>query len=127
MNVKNLINHIGNLVGSDRLGESIELLSKIFAESPILNDVILQSAKLTDIENQIRRGVISFENANVSKNKIRLAILNLAELIDEIAFSNPSVVKEIEQNKSLDNAIQQFHYGNGDNIAGNKITTNYYE
>jgi Asp-tRNA(Asn)/Glu-tRNA(Gln) amidotransferase B subunit len=124
MDIKKHIEDISALVGSDNLKEAINLLQKLLKTSPKLDDAILQSARLTDLMRQIRNGTISFDDADISKNKIRLAILSLADEIEELVLSHKSLQDELDENLTADSSpkiIQQFHSGPGDNVAGNKI------
>ncbi|MBK8563570.1 MAG: hypothetical protein IPN76_09540 [Saprospiraceae bacterium] len=84
----------------------------------------MQSSQLSDIMRQIRNGVVSFEDANVTKNKIRMGILSLANEIEETVQNHEDLKNElaIKNESEYKPTIQQFHYGTGDNVGGNKIT-----
>ena len=128
MEIQNYCDFIGNLVGQDKLKEAVNLLRKLLENSHRLNEVILQSSRLTGVEKQIREGTINFEDASLTKNKIRMAILSLTEEIRSIGENHDEVKKEINSyikaDENTSNRIQQNHSGKGDNIAGDK-TINY--
>lgn len=126
MKVKMFNEKIGNLVGENKLDEAIELLSFLLKGSPKLNEVIMQSSRLTDLMRQIRNGTINFEDANITKNSIRMAILSLAEEIEEKITEDENLQKEFNNHsgKIATPKIIQNHSGSGDNVGGNKIINN---
>jgi hypothetical protein len=123
MNLNNFTEQIGNLIAKDELSKAIGLLKKLLDKSPKLDEAIIQSARFNDIMKQVRLGVVDFEQANITKNKIRYAILDLLRDMEESVESNSEIRTEIENLKEeiIPPSIGQFHYGSGDNIAGDKI------
>jgi len=113
---------IGDLVGKDNLEEAIYLLRKLLQDCPSLDDVILQSSRLTDVMRQIRNGTISFEDANITKNKIRIAILELSEEINDAVSKDSNLKREQEAyiSNNVNWNITQNHSGTGDNIGRDK-------
>jgi hypothetical protein len=77
MNKDIINNKIRELIAKDKLKEAIELLRNNAKTNDLLNDVIMQSAKYNEVKNLIRKDIISFEQANISKAKIRNALLDL--------------------------------------------------
>ncbi len=126
MKVKMFNEKIGDLVGENKLDEAIELLSFLLKGNPKLNDAIMQSSRLTDLMRQIRNGTINFEDANITKNNIRMAILSLAEEIEEKVTKDENLQKEFNHHsgKITTHKIIQNHSGSGDNVGGNKIINN---
>ena len=92
------ISSVRQLIGKDDVKEAISRLHHLLEHSPKLNELLLQSARYSDILKQVRLGVVSFENANLTKNQIRTGLL---ELIDEIEDQ----AKKPEYRKELDQAI----------------------
>ncbi len=123
MDIKKFSQTVGDLVGKNELQGAITLLHRFLKDSPKLDDVIMQSSQLSDIMRQIRNGVVSLEDANVTKNKIRMGILSLANEIEEIVLNDENLKNELVSKNESENKpfIQQIHYGNGDNVGGNKI------
>lgn len=121
MNAKKFNEKIGDLVGQDKLKEAISLLSQLLKGSPNLNDVIMQSSRLTDIMKQIRNNTVNYEDATITKNKIRMAVLSLADEIEETVNNNDSLNNEFESQSPFKININQSHSGTGDNIGGDKI------
>lgn len=125
MNVYSKI--IGELVGSNRIDEAIKQLSSLLSDSPKIKEVIIQSSKYSALKDEIRRGTISLEDSDITINKIRIGILELAEDIEDAIRSNEDCKQELasylsnEQNKI---SLQQAHYGKGDNVGGDKIINN---
>lgn len=100
MTTKDYCNRILNLIGKDDLKTAIQELYQLLKNSPKLDEAILQSARYNDIIKQIRLGMVSFEEANLVKNKIRFGILNLLEEIEEQALRHELLRSEIEKHLS---------------------------
>lgn len=112
-----MINQIFNLLGQDKISDAINLLKKIIRDNEDLKILVIQSARYTDIVKKIHLGVVEDTIANIEKNKIRVALTNLAIEIDEQLKDNPNLIK-----KKYSSSDKQVHYGKGDNIAGDKIS-----
>ena len=78
--------------------------------------LIIQSARYTDVVKKIHLGTVEETFANIEKNKIRVALIELATEIDEQTDRNPTLTKKVN---SI--TINQIHKGTGDNVAGDKI------
>lgn len=121
--IKLFTKHIGDLVGQNKLEEAIKRLKYFLKNSPKLNEIILQSARYKDITDQIRMGVVDFENAELTLNKIRFSILSILDEIENNS-SNSEIHKSLESfflKDNLHHSISQQHSGIGDNVAGDKI------
>lgn len=91
------LTNIRSLIATDNLNEALPLLQKLLVGSPKLNDIILQSARWHDITHQIHQGIVAFEEANVSKNKIRMALLELLQEIDDLQQTQAPIKAEVEK------------------------------
>lgn len=65
------------LVGKNDLKEAIRQLHALLENSPALDEVLQQSARLQDIRRQIRLGLVDDEQANLTHNRISAGILDL--------------------------------------------------
>ncbi|MEZ4829179.1 MAG: COR domain-containing protein [Bacteroidia bacterium] len=72
------MNIIQQLVTQERLSEAIQLLSK-HLPSYQKNDAILLQSRLTNLKTNEGQGIISNDNANIERNRIKNSILQLAE------------------------------------------------
>lgn len=88
------IKKILDCIANNELENAITFLSKLLNNSPYLDELILQSSRYNDLKKQIRLDIIDFEQSNLTKNKIRLALLELVGEI-ELYSSDSKVVKEI--------------------------------
>lgn len=114
-----------NLIGNNKIDEAIEYLHELLKSSPKLDELIIQSSRYNEVSKQIRLGLISYEDSNIAKNKIRFGLIDLVREIEE--FSNQS--EEIQDNikefqRKTNSKIIQNHSGSGDNVGGNKIINN---
>jgi Effector-associated domain 11 len=130
MNTNDFSKTMSSLIAKDELEQAITMLSKLLHNSPKLDEVILQSGRLSDIKKQIRLGVVNFNEANVERNRIRAALLSFVGEIEETMEDHPSIKREVEQipeAKILVKNIQK-HSGTGDNnqyIGGTVHGNNY--
>ena len=83
MNTQHYIHHIQDLIATDKLSEALNQLRSLLENAPQLNDVLLQSGRFHDIIRQIRQGLVSFEEANVTKNQIRFGLLGLLREVEQ--------------------------------------------
>ena len=125
MDIQKFTERIGNLLGRDELEAAIKELSELMKRSGKLNKALVQSARLNDVMTQIQMGTISMEDANITKNQIRFAILSLLNEI-EVAAKDEAVLAELKTVEAPNSGvtIQQNHTGSGDNVAGDKIINN---
>ena len=105
MTTKNFTERIGDLVGIDELETAITELKNFLQKSKRVDEIIVQSARYNELMEQMRMGTINFEDANVTKNKIRYAILSIVRDIEENIEANPALETEadktLEENKSI--------------------------
>ena len=129
MKLNKLTEQIGDFIGKNQLSSAIKIISDALKGSTMLDEAIVQSARYTDLMKKIRNGQISFEDENITKNKIRFALLDLVREIESHYEENPAIQSEVDAlYKNKESAykiyIEQRHEGNGDNIAGDQI--NYH-
>jgi hypothetical protein len=79
---------IRELVAADQLGEAIRQLLLLLQNSPLLDEAILQSGRLSDIQRQIRNGTVRHDDATLTKNQIRTGILGLLTEIEAQTLTN---------------------------------------
>lgn len=126
MKASELTEHIGSLIGQDKLKEAMDEMRALLSSSPRLDELILQSARYNDLTGKIRMGTVSFEEADISKNRIRFALLDLLREVENGANSDPDVLAELERAQLSEDKpiIRQTHSGSGDNVGGDKVINN---
>jgi hypothetical protein len=103
MKVKEQIELIRNLVERDALKEAIKEFQKLAQGSSRLNEIIIQSARLSYLQVQMRAMVISFQDESIMRSQIRYAIV---EMLTEIeAESSQNLQKDVDM--SLDDIIRK--------------------
>ena len=85
------------LIAEGDLKEPIRELQKIAKNSTLLNEVIIQSGRLSDLSKAIHRGTIRYDDAHLTANQITEAVLNLVDEIDFEMKNNAAVKKEVDQ------------------------------
>jgi len=122
MTTKDFINRIGDLIGKDDLKTAITELRNLLQKSKKLDEIILHSARYNDLMKQIRIGTISFEDANITKNKIRYAVLDMLCDIEENIETNPELESEVNETlKENESFIIQNTSKIGDNSNNNAV------
>lgn len=117
----NLGDHIFDLVAKNKIPEAITVLRESVPAGGPLEQAVAQSGRYTDLMQRIHAGTVTTEMADVEKNKIRLAVLNLAGLVDEVVAEHPELAPPAPR---INTQINQQHSGSGDNVGGDKIITN---
>lgn len=97
MESQNILEKIGNLIAQNELEKAIKSLHPLLKGSSKLKNLILQSARYNDIMEQIMNGTVSFEDAEITKNKIRFALIDMTSVLEEGAKDDPQIKKEIER------------------------------
>lgn len=99
--------HIRNLIAKDDFPTAIQELCALLKNSPHLDEAILQSARYNDITRQIRLGVVDFEAANVTKNQIRVAVLELLQEVEDLEQTQVPIKQEVAKYTSNAKTIIQ--------------------
>ncbi len=112
-----ILEDIGNLIAQDELKQAIEKLRLLLKGSPMATEIIVQSARYNDVMKQIRLGTISSEDSNLTKNKIRFALIQMVEMIEEEASKNEVFKEELKKiDKGLKNNLNQIRFTGNNNI-----------
>lgn len=93
----NFYHQIRYLIADDDLSRALAQLHDLLQNSPKLDEVLLQSARLNDISRQVRLGLTDFSQASLTKNQIRAGLLELLTEIESREQSLPEVRGEIEK------------------------------
>ncbi len=96
-NIPAFANAILDLIGKNELKVATQQLQQLLQGSPLLDEAIGQSARLSDLMQQIRRRTINVDDANVEKNKLRYALIDLVREVEEQAESNPALKQQVEE------------------------------
>lgn len=94
---KKPLEQISDFIAQGKLDEAIKGLSQLLKHTKHLDEILIQSARHNSIKKQIRTGTVNFENAEVTKNKITFALIELVNEIEEEMTSNPTVRKEMTE------------------------------
>ena len=121
MKLDNLSKKIFEYIGQDKLETAIDLMSDIFQGSNKLSEIIHQSGRLNALKNRIREGTITHEEINVDRNKIRLAIIDLLNDMDELSREDPVFKNELEaaDEKNIIQNSKNVVIGGFSNVTGN--------
>ena len=106
MDVKSFIQNIRTLIANDDLSAAFQHLHKLLANSPKLDESIIQSARFHDIRRGIRLGIVSCAEANLTKSQIRDGLLDLLREIESQGMQ-PGIRKEVKQAVATQKTIIQ--------------------
>ena len=90
------IQNIQNRIAKDDLAAAIALLKDLLAHTPLLNEVLQQSGRFEYILKQIRLGTLSHQEAALTRDQIRLALLDLVAEVEQ-QDETPALRAEIEK------------------------------
>ena len=102
-NTQTFFAQLRDLIARDELPSALEQLRTLLNNSPQLDEVLLQSGRFQDVRKQIRLGMVSNAEADLTQNQIRAGLLELlreiehsAGLSEELTSSQPHA-KEISE------------------------------
>lgn len=100
---KSQISKIKELIASaDGIPPAIEILKNLVQSNPILDDVLMQQGKLSDLEKSIIHGVLKQDEIDIKKNEIRSSLLRIVRLISD----------KIDEDEKLSVLFQEISIGN---------------
>jgi hypothetical protein len=113
MNIKQFLNKVGDLIGEDKILQAVNELRQFLEHSDKIDELLVQSARYTDIMQRIRKGTIQHEDAEVTKNQIRYAVVDIMREVEMM----------VAQDELLKEANQTLHkiYSNDIDSTSNKI------
>lgn len=101
MTSKDLMKKLVSLLAKDKLEKLISILQQLLKNSSKLDEVIVQSSRYNDVMRQIRLGIISTQDANIEKNKIRFALIDMVRTLELEMDKSVEIEKEIERSYSI--------------------------
>ena len=85
------------LVAKDDLKEALRQLRLLLDNSPALDEVLHQSARLQDIRKQIRMGKMDDEQASLAHSRINTGIVELLRELESPVEIQPAFRAEVER------------------------------
>ncbi|MFM9950567.1 MAG: peptidoglycan-binding protein [Saprospiraceae bacterium] len=89
--------NLKRLIAKGNLENTISQLQDSASETPLLNNVILQSSRLSNLSKEIHEGVIRLEDIQIERNKITKAVLSLIDEIDYEIKNNYKIKEEVDR------------------------------
>lgn len=133
----NFIAHIQSLIAKDELDTALQQLHTLLENSPHLDEVIQQSGRFAAIRKQIRLGIVSSAEADLTRNQIRAGLLELlrnvaATLAEDTPHPQAAALREeVEQAISIVNSknvvVDSTITAGGDVHIGDKQVTQHAE
>ena len=85
LGVEGSLAKLKTLISNDNLDDVFKELRAITTTNNYVNELILHEGKYAELKKQMRIETISFENASLSKAKIRSSLLELIEELENIS------------------------------------------
>lgn len=79
----NTIAPIRKLVENNKIKEAIEQLGELTSDKGLINELTLLSSRLTEVKKTERRGIADSRDLAIEKNRIRGALLDILDEINE--------------------------------------------
>jgi len=95
-------------ISQNKVAQALQEMKQLLENSPNLDEVIQQSGRFNDIQQQIRQGVVSHENAALTKNQIRIGLLALLREM-ETGESAPAIQKAANEPQVIQNAEKLYN------------------
>ena len=95
-NTPSYTDQIMKMIAENRIKDAIQEAQNLLKGSPEFYEITLQSARYSDVMQSIRKGTINFNDASVEKNKIRLALINMIQDLEESCNTNAAVQTEVQ-------------------------------
>ena len=109
------------LIGKDQLTDALEGMQALFTAAIFQEEIVLLQGRLNDLARQIRQGIIAHNDADLSRSQIRAAMTNLIREWEK-GEETPNLPSSKKEGGTTTN--NQYHFGNGDNVGGDKIINN---
>ena len=103
MTTHHFIAQIRDLIARDEFPEALEQLRNFLGNTPKMDEILQQSGRFHDIRKQIRLGLVSHAEANLTKNQIRAGVLDLLSEVEKQGAVQ-KVREEIEDAISIINS-----------------------
>lgn len=103
MIVKNKIQEIQRYIAAGNLPLAINELIEILEGSPLLNEVILHSARLSYLKKDILKGLIEYATEVTERTRITNAVIELLTDIEKSIEESPKIKLEFERGRYLTN------------------------
>ena len=118
MNTRQFIHQIRDRIARDELEQALSQLRQFLANAPQLDEVLQQSGRFAAIRRQVRLGTVSHEDATLTRNQIRVALLDLLSEIDTRQAQSPALGAEAAHAISI---LQSKNVVAGSTISGQTV------
>jgi predicted transcriptional regulator len=109
------------MIGDGDIKTAISEMKNILQESRLLDEMIIQSARYNDLMQKIRTGMITSEEEEVMKNKLRYSLQEMLHVMEENFETHPELVKEVDKVLEKGKNILTNSSSIGNNSSGNIV------
>jgi hypothetical protein len=89
--IKKYLANVHDLIANDTIDEAIDLLlefCEVIGNNDLKNDLLLLSGRLTSLERNNTKGILSFDDYTTEKNKVRNDIITIVSSFEDEADDN---------------------------------------
>ena len=125
--IQQFTDNILQMIAKNQMPEAIKAIHQLLKGSPLFDEAILHSARYSDVMKSIRMGIVDENQANLEKNKIRYALMDMLRELEETTEQDRSLQTEVERYLQKQEAVANTATVSGDhNIviqgsSGNQI------
>lgn len=81
MSTTQVLTDVRNFIIKNEVSEAIELLMGVVTTGSKMDELVIQSSKLTRVNQELREGIISLDRANIIRSQITKALLEICHNI----------------------------------------------
>lgn len=128
---QHIVQELRELIGSGEVSKAIKQLQSLLKGSPLYDEMILHEASKNDLFKAIRTQTLSPNEIQAEKSRLRLALIQMTNLLEEKMIESPALEAEVKKHlESRDPAKHNTINIKGDrniglqDISGSNVTIN---
>jgi hypothetical protein len=118
-NTETFIDETISLIAQSNLKEALLNIRQLLKGSPLFSEIIIHSSRYNDVMKAIRLGTIDIEDANIEKNKVRFALMDILQELSENTNNNSTLKTEVEKflKQEISSVSNNIHIEGDDNTV----------
>jgi hypothetical protein len=118
-NTETFIDETISLIAQSSLKEALLNIRQLLKGSPLFSEIIIHSSRYNDVMKAIRLGTIDIEDANIEKNKVRFALMDILQELSENTNNNSTLKTEVEKflKQEISSVSNNIHIEGDDNTV----------
>ena len=97
VSIEEYISHIFDLIGRDELPAAIDQMQALLRGNELFSAAVMQSARYQGLKKEILAGTVTFQEATLEKNRIRFALVNILQELEDQRLEKSPVTQQVEE------------------------------